>query len=147
MTLPFTVTEQRATTTEERSAQEQGQRLTTNGLHTLAAGSSARMLPVCWGQFHGLLIWILIVAGVILALLGEGLECIAIVVVNAIIVFCQECSEDTSQAALQKRSAPCATMQHEGRVTLLPAPCLGSHAVDGSGDGEERKTFGRPTTY
>jgi|GEM_PF-6899242 len=103
MTLPFTVTEQRATTAEGLSAQEQGQRLTTTALHTLAAGSPARMWPVCWGQLHGLLIWILIVAGVILAILGEHLECIAIVVVNAIIVFCQERSEDTPHSIFKSK--------------------------------------------
>ena len=85
MTRPFTVTEQRAAPAEERSAQEQRQRLTTNGLHTLAAGNPARMVPVC--------------------------------------------------------SGPGSWPPH------LDTSCPGRHAVDGSGDGEERKPFGRPTTY
>ncbi len=87
--------------------------LATKGLHEREKGKPAdpRQGP---HPFKNLLLWMLIVAGVILAALGEGVEVIAIVVVNALIVFCQDVNGATAIAALKK-------IRPEGGLTLVSA--------------------------
>ena len=70
------------------SSQEAAQRLAVNGPNELKEGKRISPLQIFLGQFKSLIIWILIAAGVISGLLGEGVDAIAIpaiVVLNAVV--------------------------------------------------------------
>ena len=70
------------------SATEAAQRLAANGPNELKEGKRISPLQIFLGQFKSLIIWILIAAGVISGLLGEGVDAIAIpaiVVLNAVV--------------------------------------------------------------
>ncbi len=72
------------------SATEAAQRLEANGRNELKEGKRVSPMQIFLGQFSNLIVWILIVAGVISGVLGEGVDAIAIlaiVVLNAVIGF------------------------------------------------------------
>ena len=106
------------------SAQEAAQRLAANGPNKLKEGKRTSPLQIFIGQFKSLVIWILIAAGVISGVLGEGVEAIAIlavVVLNAVIGFYQEFNAEKSIAALKKMTAPQAKVLRDGQVTSISA--------------------------
>ncbi len=75
-------------------------------------------------QFAELVIWILIAAAVISAVLGEWADTAvicAIVVVNAIIGFLQEERALRALAALERLAAPLARVIRDGTITAIPA--------------------------
>jgi Ca2+-transporting ATPase len=111
-------------TAEGLSSHEAAQRLETNGLNELKEGKRVSLLQISLGQFKSLIIWILIAAGVISGLLGELLDCIAIlaiVVLNAVIGLYQEFKAEKSIAALKKMTAPQAKVRRGGQVISIPA--------------------------
>jgi Ca2+-transporting ATPase len=106
------------------STKEAAQRLAANGPNELKEGKRIGPWQIFLGQFKSLIIWILIAAGVISGLLGEAVDSIAIlaiVVLNAVIGFCQESNAEKSIAALKKMTAPRAKVRRDGRVTSIPA--------------------------
>jgi len=106
------------------SKQEAAQRLAANGPNELKEGKRISPLQIFLGQFKSLIVWILITAGVISGLLGEGVDAIAIlaiVVLNAVVGFYQEFKADRSIAALKKMTAPQAKVRRDGQVTSIPA--------------------------
>jgi Ca2+-transporting ATPase len=106
------------------SASEAAQRLAANGPNELKEGKRISPWQIFLGQFKSLIIWILIVAGVISGVLGEGVDAIAIlaiVVLNAVIGFYQEFKAEESIAALKKMTAPQAKVRRDGHVTSIPA--------------------------
>jgi len=118
------VLSQLASTAEGLSAQEAERRLTANGSNELQEGNPVSSLHIFFAQFKSLIIWILIVAGVISGVLGEGVDAIAIlaiVVLNATIGFYQEFSAEKSIAALKKMTAPHAKVRRDGLIILVPA--------------------------
>ena len=68
---------QLASTSEGLSSHEAAQRLAANGQNELKEGKRISPLQIFLGQFKSLLIWILIAAGVISGMLGEGVDAIA----------------------------------------------------------------------
>ncbi len=115
---------QLASTAEGLSSHEAAQRLATNGPNELKEGKPISPLQIFLGQFKSLIIWILIAAGIISGLLGEGVDAIAIlaiVVLNAVIGFYQEFNAEKSIAALKKMTAPQAKVRRDGQVTSIPA--------------------------
>jgi len=115
---------QLASTADGLSSQEAAQRLATNGPNELKEGKTVSPLQIFLGQFKSLIIWILIAAGVISGLLGEVVDCIAIlaiVILNAVIGFYQEFKAEKSIAALKKLTAPRAKVRRDGQVTSIPA--------------------------
>jgi len=111
-------------TTGGLSTAEAARRLAEHGRNELAEGKSISPWAIFLGQFKNLIVWILIVAGVISGVLGEGVDAIAIlaiVVLNAVIGFYQEFSAEKSIAALRKMTAPSAKVVRDGNVTIVPA--------------------------
>ena len=101
------------------SPDEAARRLALNGPNQLQEAKPVRPLHILAAQFKGLIIWVLILAGGVAALLGEGVDSIAIfaiVLLNAIIGFAQEFKAEKSMAALKKLTAPRAKVWRDGRV-------------------------------
>jgi Ca2+-transporting ATPase len=106
------------------SAPEAARRLAANGPNELKEARPISPLQILFGQFQNLIVWILIGAGLVSGLLGEVVDCIAIlaiVVLNAVIGFCHEFNAEKSIAALKKMTAPRAKVRRDGRVASIPA--------------------------
>jgi Ca2+-transporting ATPase len=106
------------------TGQEAARRLAANGPNTLKEGKRINRLQIFLAQFSSLIVWILIAAGVISGLLGEGVDAVAIlaiVVLNAIIGFYQESQAEQSIAALKKMTAPQAKVRRNGEVAVVAA--------------------------
>ena len=106
------------------SAEEATRRLASNGANELWEGKRINPFQIFIGQFKSLIIWILIAAGVVSAVLGQGVDAIAIlsiVILNAAIGFYQEFNAEKSIAALKKMTAPQAKVRRDGRLTSIPA--------------------------
>ncbi|HEV7401443.1 MAG TPA: cation-translocating P-type ATPase [Chthoniobacteraceae bacterium] len=106
------------------SAPEAARRLALDGPNELTAGRRISPWRIFLGQFKSLIVWILIAAGVVAGVLGEGMDAIAIlaiVVLNAAIGFYQEFNAEKSIAALQKMTAPQAKVVRDGQVMAIPA--------------------------
>ena len=106
------------------SSTEAAQRLAANGPNELKEAEPISPWAIFLGQFKNLIVWILIVAGIVSGLLGEVVDCIAIlaiVVLNAVIGFYQEFNAEKSIAALKKMTAPQAKVRRDGQVTVIPA--------------------------
>jgi Ca2+-transporting ATPase len=106
------------------SGEEAANRLAADGPNELQEGPRITPLRMFLSQFKSLIIWLLIGAGVVSALLGERLDAIAIlsiVVLNAAIGFYQEFNAEKSIAALKKMTAPLAKVRRDGQVTSIPA--------------------------
>ncbi len=106
------------------TAQEAASRLAKFGRNELAEARPISPWAIFLGQFKNLIVWILIVAGVVSGLLGEVVDCIAIlaiVALNAVIGFYQEFNAEKSIAALKKMTAPHAKVRRDGGVTSIPA--------------------------
>jgi len=109
---------------EGLSSAKATQRLAADGPNELKEGKRISPLQILLRQFKSLIIWILIVAGVVSALLGQGVDAIAIlaiVVLNAGIGFYQEFNAEKSIAALKKMTTPQAKVMRDGQVTSIPA--------------------------
>jgi P-type Ca2+ transporter type 2C len=79
------------------------------------------------GQFKDLVIWILIVAAVIAAVMGEVTDAVAIlaiVLLNGIIGFVQEEKAERALAALRNMSSPMAKVLRGGAIQQIPAADL-----------------------
>ncbi len=106
------------------SSVEAARRLAADGTNELVEGKRIGRLRILLGQFKGLIIWLLIAAGVVSAALGERLDAVAIlaiVVLNALIGFYQELEAEKSIAALRKMTAPLAKVKRDGTVRSIPA--------------------------
>ena len=106
------------------SVDEAARRLAAHGPNTLQAGKRVSALQVGIAQFKSLMVWILVAAGGISAVLGEYVDAIAIlaiVILNAIVGFYQEYQAEQSIAALKKMTAPQAKIRRGGTVTAIPS--------------------------
>lgn len=106
---------------------EAAKRLETYGQNQLIEGKRFSPLHIFIGQFKSVIIWILIVAGLASAMLGEGVDAIAIfmiVVLNAAIGFRQELNAEKSIAALRKLTAPNARVHRDGKRAFVPATVI-----------------------
>ncbi len=95
-----------------------------NRLHEVRRSSGWRIF---FAQFNSLIIWILIVAGLLSAVLGDAIDAIAIlaiVLLNAVIGFYQEYSAEQSIAALKKMTAPQAKVRRDDKIIVIPAAAI-----------------------
>lgn len=105
-------------------AHEAAKRLAADGPNELKEGKRISLLRMVLGQFKSLIIWILIGAGLVSAVLGDIVDAVAIfaiVVLNAAIGFYQQFKAEKSIAALNKMTAPHAKVRRDGQVISIPA--------------------------
>jgi Ca2+-transporting ATPase len=106
------------------SSSEAARRLAANGPNELKESKPVSAWQILLGQFKSLIIWILIVAGVVSGVMGEGMDAVAIlaiVALNAVIGFYQEFSAEKCVATLRKMTAPQARVRRDGRIALIAA--------------------------
>jgi len=106
------------------SVAEARRRLETAGPNALQAARRASPWSLLAGQFRNVLIVILLVATALSALLGHGIEAVAITVIVIIAVllgFVQEFRAERAIEALREMAAPRATVIRDGEEIDLPA--------------------------
>ena len=109
------------------SAAEARRRLTVHGPNELAQAAAISALTIFVRQFASFVIWILIVAATVSALMGERINAIAIVaiiVLNAVVGFLQEYRAETAVAELKRMTAPKARVLRDGMAATVPAATL-----------------------
>lgn len=105
------------------SAAEGAARLQWFGSNTLTAREGRSWLAAFGSQFAAVLVWLLLVAAGVSAVLDEWVDAgviAAIIVINAVIGASQEHSAERSIAALRGMTAPNARVVRGGVVTVLP---------------------------
>jgi len=100
------------------------ERLTQYGLNVLQAKKGASPLLVFFRQFLNPLIYVLLAAAIVSAVVGHYLDAYVItgiLILNAIIGFTQETRAEKAMEALVRLAAPKAKVRREGKVRLIPA--------------------------
>ena len=114
-------------TIEGLSSEEAASRLAAHGPNELREGKRVSVASVLISQFKGLIIWILVAAGILSGLLGEVVDAVAIfaiVILNAMIGFYQEWNAERSIDALMKLTTPKAKVRRDGKVISVPASTI-----------------------
>ena len=109
------------------SSEEAKRRLERFGPNELVEKKRTTFWQMLWGQINSFVIWLLIGAAIISALLGDYVEAgaiLLIVIFNAIMGIVQESRAEESLAALKKLAAPEAQVLRDGHRISLPAPQL-----------------------
>jgi len=109
------------------STAEARRRLERFGPNELVEKARTTFWQMLWGQINSFVIWLLIGAAIISALLGDYVEAgaiLLIVIFNAIMGIVQESRAEESLAALKKLAAPEAQVLRDGHRISLPAPQL-----------------------
>ncbi|GMV32792.1 MAG: ATPase [Chloroflexi bacterium] len=106
------------------TAAEAEKRLAHYGPNQLREAPRPGFLALLWGQINSFVVWLLIIASVVSALLGDYVEAIAImliVVLNAVLGIIQEQRAEQALAALKKLAAPEAQVMRDGSRQSVPA--------------------------
>jgi Ca2+-transporting ATPase len=106
------------------SSGEAQRRLTEFGPNEIRREQATSALTLLVRQFASPVIWLLLVATVLSAALGEWLDAIAIgaiVILNAVIGFFQEHRAERAVMALRAMTAPRARVMRDGHSVMLPA--------------------------
>jgi magnesium-transporting ATPase (P-type) len=124
---------------EGLSEQEAERRRATYGPNRLPEAATRGPLARLLAQFNSLLIWVLLGAAVLAALIGhqiDALVILAVVVVNAIIGFIQEGRAEQALAAIRQMIDPQASLVRDGRRITVPAEDIvpGDHVLLEAGD-------------
>lgn len=109
------------------SSEEARRRLETNGENRLARKKKNTALKIFAGQFHDVMVMILLAATVISVLLGQytdAIPIILIVVINAFLGFIQEYRCEKTLEKLESMTAPTARVYRDGVLTKIPASQL-----------------------
>jgi len=104
--------------------EEGARRLEFYGANELQERPRAGFWQMLLTQFKGFVIWILMAAGLISALLGDFVEAaaiLAIVLLNALIGVVQQGKAEQALAALKKMTAPDAHVMRDGQRIMVPA--------------------------
>ncbi|MFN2309051.1 MAG: cation-transporting P-type ATPase [Gammaproteobacteria bacterium] len=103
---------------------EAARRLAEHGPNRLPAPARRSALTRLLMQFHNLLIYVLIGAGVITALLGHWIDSgviFGVVVINAIVGFIQEGKAEQAMDAIRHLLSPRAAVLRDGQLREIPA--------------------------
>ncbi len=103
---------------------EAERRLAEYGPNQLLEALRPGFLAMLWEQINSFVVWLLIVASVISALLGDYVEAaaiMAIVVLNAVLGIIQERRAEEALAALKKLAAPEAHVIRDGKRVSIPS--------------------------
>ena len=106
------------------SSAEAARRLAENGPNELQAAERISPWHILFQQFKNVLIIILLVATLLSAFLGHGIEAVAIAVIVLFAVllgFVQEYRAEKAIDALRQMAAPTATILRDGEEVELPA--------------------------
>jgi P-type Ca2+ transporter type 2C len=124
-TMPVeSVLTQLGSTKEGLSRQDAEQRLMDSGPNELKAGQRTTPLTVFVGQFKNIFVIILLLAAGISAVLGHGVESLAIAVIvlfSVLLGFVQEFRAERAIEALREMAAPTATVLRAGEELEIPA--------------------------
>ncbi len=121
------------------SAAQVAERLALHGPNQLAAARPRHPLLRLLRQFHNLLLYLMMGAGLIMALLGEWLDAGVLwvaVIVNVLIGYVQEGKAESALAAIRNMLAPAATVIREGKRQQCDASNLvpGDRILVSAGD-------------
>ncbi len=97
------------------------------GLNELTEAPPTTFWELLWSQINSFVIYMLLGAAIISALLGDYVEAIAImaiVILNAVMGIIQESRAEAALAALKKLAAPEASVIRDGRRVTIPASQL-----------------------
>jgi magnesium-transporting ATPase (P-type) len=114
-------------TPEGLSAAEAAARADTFGPNRLPRAAKRGPLLRLLAQFHNLLIYVLLGASGLAALLGHGIDAgviLAVVLVNAVIGFIQEGRAESALEAIQSMIDPKASVLRDGRRITVPADSI-----------------------
>jgi len=109
------------------SPEEAGKRLYTYGLNKLKEAPPTTIWQMLWAQFNDFVIWLLIIAAIISALLGDWIESaaiVAIVILNAALGVIQERRAEEELAALKEMASPEANVLRNGSRKNIPVQQL-----------------------
>ena len=118
------VVESLETTTEGLSLQEVSDRLARYGKNRLPEAKTRGPVWRFVYQFHNVLIYVLIVASIVTAMLGHWVDAgviFAVVILNALIGFVQEGKAEDALRAIKQMLSPNAMVLREGRQTTIRA--------------------------
>jgi len=119
-----TVFESLETTPDGLSKQEANNRLAKYGLNQLPEPSGRGPLLRFLYQFHNVLIYVLLVASAVTAVLGHWVDAsviLAVVLLNALIGFVQEGKAENALRAIRQMLSPSAMVMRDGRQMTVPA--------------------------
>ncbi len=122
-----TVFESLETTTDGLSKKEASNRLAKHGANRLPESKSRGSLVRFFYQFHNILIYVLMAAGAVTAMLGHWVDASvisAVVVLNAVIGFVQEGKAENALKAIRQMLSPNAMVLRDGRQTTIRAEDL-----------------------
>ncbi|MFU8827382.1 MAG: HAD-IC family P-type ATPase, partial [Brevefilum sp.] len=109
------------------SSAEVSARQSQYGLNELEEAPPTSFWEMLWAQINSFVIYMLLGAAIISALLGDYVEAIAImaiVILNAIMGIIQESRAEAALAALKKLAAPEASVVRDGKRVSVPAAQL-----------------------
>ncbi len=113
-----------ATSPSGLTTEEARRRLVRYGPNQLVEAPPPPFWRKVWEQFNNFVVWLLIVAAVISAFLGDWVEAaaiMAIVILNAILGIVQESRAEQALAKLRQMAAPEAHVIRDGRRQVVPA--------------------------
>jgi Ca2+-transporting ATPase len=106
------------------TTEEAARRRETYGSNQLQEAPRPGFLHTLWEQVNNFVIWLLIIASVVSALLGDTIEAaviMAIVILNAVLGIIQERRAEEALAALKQLAAPEAHVLRDGHRVSVPA--------------------------
>jgi len=106
------------------SSAEAKRRLAEHGPNEIQREKATSPWAILAAQFKGAMIWLLLGAGVVSAVLGEVVDAVAIgaiVVLNAFVGFFQEYRAERAVQALRSMTAPRARVLRDGASAMIPA--------------------------
>ena len=106
------------------STREANIRLKKYGLNTLKQKEKISPVKIFLEQFNDVIIWVLIVATILSALMGEKADAITIfviIVINGSLGFIQEYKTEKSLESLKNMAAPTAKVMRDGKIKVINA--------------------------